>query len=62
MTKKADKKEANFDSPLYVFGLDENGKPRGARFSEVRDDIVNAALDMKCWVVYPAPRTLFRSA
>ena len=55
MTKKADKKEANFNSPLYVFGLDENGKPRGARFSEVRDDIVTAALDMKCWVVYPAP-------
>ena len=55
MTKKADKKEANFNPPLYVFGLDENGKPRGARFSEVRDDIVNAALDMKCWVVYPAP-------
>ena len=55
MTKKADKKEANFNPPLYVFGLDENGKPRGARFSEVRDDIVTAALDMKCWVVYPAP-------
>ena len=55
MTKKADKKEANFNPPLYVFGLDENGKPRGARFSEVRDDIVTAALDMQCWVVYPAP-------
>jgi hypothetical protein len=34
--------------------LDENCKPRGARFSEVRDDIVTAALDMKCWVVNPA--------
>ena len=54
MTKKADKKEADLNSPLYVFGLDENCKPRGARFSEVRDDIVTAALDMKCWVVHPA--------
>ena len=52
--KKTDKKEADLNSPLYVFGLDENGKPRGARFSEVRDDIVTAALDMKCWVVNPA--------
>jgi hypothetical protein len=55
MTKKADKKDPKFEPPLYVFGLDENGKPRGARFSEVRDDVVSAALDMKCWVVYPAP-------
>jgi hypothetical protein len=55
MTKKTDKKEADLNSPLYVFGLDENGKPRGARFSEVRDDIVTAALDMRCWVVHPAP-------
>lgn len=55
MTQKADKKPANFNLPLFVFGLDENGKPRGARFAEAKDDIVNAALNMKCWVVNPAP-------
>jgi hypothetical protein len=51
MTKKADKNRANANSRLFVFGLDENGKPRGARFNEIKDDVVTAALDMKCWVV-----------
>jgi hypothetical protein len=48
-------KDSKFDSPLFVFGLDENGKPRGARFPEAKDDVVSAALDMNCWIVYPAP-------
>ena len=51
MTKKTDQSRANANSPLFVFGLDENGKPRGARFNEIKDDIVRAALDMRCWVV-----------
>jgi hypothetical protein len=51
MTKKTDQSRANANSPLFVFGLDENGKARGARFNEVKDDIVRAALDMRCWVV-----------
>jgi len=51
MTKKADKKEVAAHSRLFVFGLDENGKPRGARFNDVKDDVANAALSMKCWVV-----------
>jgi hypothetical protein len=51
MTKKANKNPANTNSRLFVFGLDENGKPRGARFNEIKDDVVTAALDMKCWVV-----------
>ncbi|WP_156175710.1 hypothetical protein [Bradyrhizobium sp. LTSP849] len=46
--------KTNDATPLFVFGLDENGKPRGARFSEVRDEIVSAALNMNCWVVHPA--------
>jgi hypothetical protein len=53
MTKQSDK-DTKPKPPLFVFGLDENGKPIGARFPEVRDDYVSAALDMKCWVVYPA--------
>jgi hypothetical protein len=51
MTKKTDKDRANANSPLFVFGLDENGKARGARFNEIKNDIVRAALDMRCWVV-----------
>lgn len=41
--------------PLFVFGLDETGKPRGARFAEAKDDIVSAAMDMKCHVVLDPP-------
>ena len=55
MTRKVDRKEAATATPLFVFGLDENGKPRGARFPECRDDIVNAALNMKCYVVSSTP-------
>jgi hypothetical protein len=51
MTKKADRTQTDTNSGLFVFGLDDNGKPRGARFSEAKDDVVKAALDMKCWVV-----------
>jgi hypothetical protein len=55
MTKNAEKKDDKIDTMLFVFGLDEDGKPRGARFAECRDEIVNAALNMGCWVVYRAP-------
>jgi hypothetical protein len=55
MTKQNEKKDGKVDPALFVFGLDENGKPRGARFSEARDEIVNAALNMGCWVVHRAP-------
>jgi hypothetical protein len=52
VTKKIDKKEASHPNPVFAFGLDENGKPRGARFPQgLRDDIVHAALEMRCRVV-----------
>jgi hypothetical protein len=55
-SKKAAPKKANEVKvdQLFVLGRNENGKPRGARFPEVKDDIVTAALRLNCTVVHPA--------
>ena len=37
--------------PVYVLGMDANGKPRGARFGELKDNICSAAIDMNCRVL-----------
>lgn len=54
MTKPIDKKgEKAPINQLFAFGMDDNGKPRGARFPQgLRDDIASAALDMKCRIVH----------
>jgi len=31
---------------LFVFGMDDKGRPRGARFAQHNDRVVNAALDL----------------
>jgi hypothetical protein len=52
MAKKVEKKDATPVSPVFAFGLDENGKPRGARFPQgLNDNLVNAALQMNCRVI-----------
>ena len=56
--KKAEKNATSSLVPMLVIGLDENGKPRGARFSESRDDIAEAAKNLKCQVVTPIPADL----
>jgi hypothetical protein len=51
VTKKGESNDA-FGNPVFAFGLDENGKPRGARFSQgLNDQLVSVALDMNCRVV-----------
>ncbi|MCK1378555.1 hypothetical protein IVB33_11005 [Bradyrhizobium sp. 24] len=40
---------------VYVLGLDANGRPRGARFTILRDSIVSAAMDMNCRVLIRQP-------
>jgi hypothetical protein len=56
MTKKAQKKTEQKPasvSPVFVFGLDENGKPRGAKFLQgLKDNIAAAAIDMKFNLVH----------
>jgi hypothetical protein len=53
MTKKADK-PATTPVPLFIVGLDNKGKPRGARFAQVDDRVVNVALDMNLGAVVKA--------
>jgi hypothetical protein len=52
MTKKVEINEASFGNPVFAFGLDEHGKPRGARFTQgLNDRVVGAVLDMNCRVI-----------
>lgn len=56
MTKKAGKKAPATNDQLFVVGLDNKGKPRGARFAESNDHVVSAALDMMLTaVLLPSP-------
>jgi hypothetical protein len=57
MGKTSDKGPATVDQ-LFVLGLDENGKPRGARFAELNDNIASAAVDMNCRVLINQPETV----
>lgn len=54
MGKQPDKKTANAPDKLFVFGLDEDGKPRGAQFPEFNEKVVSAAGQMKLTSVHPA--------
>jgi hypothetical protein len=40
---------------VYVLGLDHRGRPRGARFSVLKDSIVSAAMDMNFHVLIRQP-------
>ena len=51
MPRKTDKKTKSDSISLLVLGLDEEGKPRGARFDAVRDDLIKAAVGLGCVVV-----------
>lgn len=56
MAKKPEKKTAQPDpGPVFLYGLDPKGKPRGARFPQLRDDIIKAAMDLGCRFVIDAP-------
>lgn len=55
MGKKTGKTEPAKADPVYVIGLDANGKPRGARFAELKDSIVSAAMDLKCRALIDQP-------
>jgi len=55
MGKTSGKNEPAKVDPVYVLGLDANGKPRGARFAELKDNIASAAMDMNCRVLIDQP-------
>jgi hypothetical protein len=54
MGKQQEKKAAPAPDELFVFGVDEIGKARGARFAEFNSKIVTAAAEMKLTSVHPA--------
>jgi hypothetical protein len=54
MGKQPEKKTTNAPDKLFVFGLDEDGKPRGAQFPEFNEKVVSAAGQMKLTSVHPA--------
>jgi hypothetical protein len=58
MGKKSDKKAPATADPLFVLGLDENEKPRGARFAELKDKTVSAAMDLNCRILIGQPDTV----
>jgi hypothetical protein len=58
MGKKSGKNEPAKIDPVYVLGLDANGKPRGARFGELKDNIASAAMDMNCRVLIDQPEAV----
>lgn len=55
MTKKAEPKP--MQGSYLIYGLDKDGKPRGGRFSKLRDDFVSAVMDMG-FQVQPIPDEL----
>src|SRR4029079_18965206 len=61
MGKTSGKNEPKRADPVYVLGLDANGKPRGARFAELKDRIVSAAIDMNCRVLIDQPEAVSAS-
>lgn len=54
MGKQPEKKTVNTPDKLFVFGLDDDGKPRGARFPEFNEKVVSAAGQMKLTSVHAA--------
>lgn len=54
MSKKAKNPMKN-GSPMFVFGQDETGKPRGARFTDTLDSTATVCFDMGLKVVVSIP-------
>lgn len=54
MGKQQEKKTPAGSDKFFVFGMDDNGKPRGARFMEFNEQALNFALDLKLTGIHPA--------
>jgi hypothetical protein len=52
MTKKSDKLSTNSPAQLFVLGLDESGKPKGARFPASEIDTVSPVVRAMSLAVY----------
>jgi hypothetical protein len=54
MGKQQEKKTTVTPDKFFVFGLDDKGKPRGARFAEFNERALNFALELNLTGVHPA--------
>ena len=49
------KEEPSGTDQIYVLSLNDDGNPRGARFTILKDSIVSAAMDMNCCILIRQP-------
>jgi hypothetical protein len=54
MGKQQEKKAPATPDKLFVFGMDDTGKPRGARFAEFNERALKFAVELKLTGVHPA--------
>lgn len=54
MGKQQDKKATATTDKFFVFGIDSDGKPRGARFAEFNQRALNYVSELKLTGVFPA--------
>jgi hypothetical protein len=54
MGKQQEKKTPATPDKFFVFGLDDKGKPRGARFAEFNERALNFAIDLNLTGIHPA--------
>jgi hypothetical protein len=54
MGKQTDKKVVAEPDKFFVFGMDDKGKPRGARFAEYNERVLNFVSDLMLTSVFPA--------
>src|SRR3954468_5783049 len=54
MRKQQEKKPTAIADKFFVFGVDNNGKPRGARFAEFNEKALSFASELKLTGVFPA--------
>jgi len=56
MGKQQQKKPTANADKFFAFGIDDNGKPRGARFAEFNERALNFINELKLTGVFPASR------
>jgi hypothetical protein len=54
MAKRQDKKTATTPDKFFVFGIDKEGKPRGARFAEYNERVLTFVSELLLTSVFPA--------
>jgi hypothetical protein len=62
MGKQQEKKAATTLDKFFVLGFDNKGKPRGARFAEYNERVLNFVSDLMLTSVYPASAAFTEAA